>query len=65
MVLFLQTWGNVIKRHNSAAGELLKRRESSVREAAGLEAAVPVQATTLHPLTLRAVRLFTVSKIRL
>ncbi len=57
MVLFLQTWGNVIKRHNSfPAGELLKRGESSVREAAGLEVAVPVQATALHPLALRAVR---------
>jgi hypothetical protein len=56
MVLFLQTWGNVIKRHDSAAGELLKRGESSVHEAAGLEVAVPIQATVLHPLALRAVR---------
>ncbi len=57
MVLFLQTWGNVIKRHNSLpAGELLKRTESSVREAAGLEITVPVQVTALHPLALRAIR---------
>ena len=53
MVLFLQTSGNVIKRHDPVVGELLKRGKTNTREAAGSEVAVPVQATVLHPLAVR------------